>query len=518
MDFQYLFHPQRRVFHIGFNLDAGQLDNNYYDLLASEARIASIIALAKGEVPQSHWLQLGRPLTQVEGLYVLLSWSATMFEYLMPPLFLRSYPGTLLADSAQGAVRHQIAYGKAKGVPWGISESGFYRFDANQNYQYRAFGVPGLGFKRGLGDDLVIAPYASLMAIRYDPHAVAQNLAILMEHGSFGLYGVYESIDFTADRLLAGEPSMVVHEYMAHHQGMILMAMVNFFHNDIMVKRMHNDPRIQSVELLLQEQVPQATPLQNPYAEDVKGIRRLTAVPVEITPWSVPVQTPIPQVNLLSNGNYSVLLSNMGGGYSSWRNVDLTRWQPDGVLDSWGTWIYIQDMNHNSGGDSEDGGLWSAGFQPIPGSAANMQVTYFAHMAVFRRTENDITSTMEVTVPPDDPVEIRRIHLHNTRNQPRRLRLTSYGEVILSQQAADTRHPAFNKLFIESEFVPELNLQIFKRRPRSSQEKPIYMGHMVVVENNGASPVSENPARHEADRNRFIGRGRNQRSPNAVNI
>ena len=516
MDFQFLYHPQRRFFHIGFNLDAGQLDNNYYDLLASEARIASIIALAKGEVPQSHWLQLGRPLTQVEGLYVLLSWSATMFEYLMPPLFLRSFPGTLLADSAQGAVRHQIAYGQAKGIPWGISESGFFRFDANQNFQYRAFGVPGLGFKRGLGDDLVIAPYASLMAIRYNPHAVAQNLTNLIEHGCFGVYGLYESIDFTADRLLVGDTSKVVHEYMAHHQGMILMAMANFFHNDIMVERMHTDPRIQSVELLLQEQVPQAVPLQNPYAEDVKGVRRLTAAPVEIDSWSVPVQTPIPQVNLLSNGNYSVLLSNMGGGYSTWRSVDLTRWQPDGVLDPWGTWIYIQDMKHSSGGTSDGGGLWSAGFQPIPGSEANIQVTYFAHMAVFRRTENDITSTMEVTVSPDDPVEVRRIHLHNTGSQPRHLRLTSYGEVILTQQAADTRHPAFNKLFIESEFVPELDLQIFMRRPRSDQETPVYMGHMLVVEGEVALPGSHTAARHEADRNRFVGRGRNLRSPAAL--
>jgi cyclic beta-1,2-glucan synthetase len=516
MDFQFLYHPQRRVFHIGFNLDAGQLDNNYYDLLASEARIASIIALAKGEVPQSHWLQLSRPLTRVEGAYVLLSWNATMFEYLMPPLFLRSYPGTLLADSTQGAVLHQIAYGKAKGVPWGISESGFYQFDANQNYQYRAFGVPGLGFKRGLGDDLVIAPYASLMAIGYNPQAVAQNLARLTKHNSFGLYGLYESIDFTADRLPVGDTSTVVYEYMAHHQGMILMALVNYFHKDIMVRRMHSDPRIQSVELLLQEQIPQAVPLQNPYAEDVKGILRLTAAPVEINPWSVPVQTAIPQVNLLSNGNYGVLLSNMGSGYSTWRGIDLTRWQADGVLDPWGTWIYIQDMNLTHDEEATAGGLWSAGFQPIPADAANMQVTFFAHMAVFRRTENDITSTMEVTVCPDDPVEIRRIHLYNTHSQPHHLRLTSYGEVILTQQAADSRHPAFNKLFIESEFVPELNLQIFTRRPRSSDEIPVFLGHMLVVESNGEFRVGQPAARHEADRNRFIGRGRTLRSPAAL--
>ncbi len=511
MDFQYLYHPQRRVFHLGFNLDAGQLDNNFYDLLASEARIASIVALAKGEVPQSHWLQLSRPLTRVEGMPVLLSWSATMFEYLMPPLFLRSYAGTLLADSARGAVQRQIAYAKERGVPWGISEAGFFRFDANQNYQYRAFGVPGLGFKRGLGDDLVIAPYASLMAVQFDSKAVAENLARLVDCGCLGLYGLYESIDFTPERLPQGTSSTVVREYMSHHQGMILMGLVNFFHKDVMVRRMHADPRIQSTELLLQEQVPQAVPLQNPYAEDVKGIRRLTAALVEIDPWSVPVQTPIPQMNLLSNGSYNLLISNMSGGYSSWRGVDLTRWQPDGALDPWGSWIYIQDLKEGTNRQPDAAGLWSAGFQPIPGDPANEQVTYFAHMAVFRRSENGITSTMEVAVAPDDPVEIRRIHLHNESGQARRLRLTSYGEVILSQQASDTRHPAFNKLFIESEFVAELDLQLFKRRPRSDQEAPLFVGHMLVTKEDNPLPV-----RHEGDRSRFLGRGRTPRNPAAL--
>jgi cyclic beta-1,2-glucan synthetase len=504
MDFSFLYHPLRRVFHIGFNLTTGHLDQNYYDLLASEARISSIIAVSRGDVPQSHWLQLGRPVIRLDNAYILLSWSGTMFEYLMPPLFLRSYPGTLLAASARGAVHHQIAYGKARSVPWGISESGFYRYDANQNYQYRAFGVPGLGFKRGLDDDLVIAPYASLIAIGYEPQAVLRNLSELIKYEMIGLYGVYESIDFTADRLLLDENSAVVYEYMAHHQGMIMMALANFFNEDVMVRRMHNDPRIKSVELLLQEQTPYAVPTQEPSAEDVKGIQRLSNVPEEIIPWRVPVQTPIPQVNLLSNGKYNVVLSNMGGGYSTWRDINLTRWQSDGVLDPWGAWIYFQELTE----DPQDiGSVWSATHQPIPGIAEEMQVTYFAHMAVYRRTEHEFTSTMEVTVAPDDPIEIRRIHLRYNGDTPRILRLTSYGEVILAPQAADTRHPAFNKLFIESEFVPELNLQIFTRRPRSNQEPAIFLGHMLLIEG------SQEVAQHEADRNRFIGRNHTVHDP-----
>jgi cyclic beta-1,2-glucan synthetase len=514
MDFQFLYNPLRRIFHIGYNVDGGQLDNNYYDLLASEARIASIIAIARGEVPQSHWLHLGRPVTEVEGRRVLLSWSATMFEYLMPPLFLPSYPGTLLTESAYGAVEHQIAYGKSKDLPWGISESGFYRFDANQSYQYRAFGVPGLGFKRGLGDYMVVAPYASLMAVAYHPQAVLRNIADLIRHKGLGLWGFYEAIDFTTERLLLGEKSAVVKEYMAHHQGMILLAIVNYFHDDIMVRRMMSDPRLQSVDLLLQEQVPPQSSLLNPFAEDVKGTQRQQTTAVEtVSPWTVPVQTPIPQAHLLSNGSYSVLISNSGGGYSTWRGTDLTRWQPDGVLDPWGTWIYIQDMQSplpmsvKEDRDNNEA-LWSAGFQPVTGNPNDTRVTFFAHMAVFHRTQNGIVSTMEVTVTPEDPVEIRRVNLNNSDDRPRLLRLTSYGEVVLNQQANDTRHPAFNKLFIESEWVENLNLQIFKRRPRSEKEAPVYMGHMLLTEENVRPTLA-----HEADRARFLGRGQTPRRP-----
>lgn len=507
MDFRFLYNPLRRVFHIGYNLDSGLLDLNYYDLLASEARIASLVAIARGDVPPSHWMYLNRPVTRVNGSRVLLSWSGTMFEYLMPPQFFRSYPGTLLYESVYGAVKHQAAYGRRKGVPWGISESGFYRLDAAQNYQYQAFGVPGLGFKRGLEDDLVIAPYASLMAVGVDPQAVTRNLEDLIRHRLLGAYGLYEAVDFTSDRLRLDEKSLVVREFMAHHQGMIMMALANFFHKDRMVQRMHSDPRIQSVELLLQEQVPHAAPLEDPAVEGVKGIQRTQQNQEEISPWKVPVQTSIPQLHLLSNGNYNVLISNMGGGYSTWREINLTRWQPDGALDPWGSWIYIQELEAHSGQPLK---TWSAAQQPIAGNAAQMQVIYHAHMAVFRRSEDGIDSTLEVTVAPDAPVEIRRLHLHNNHEQTRHLRLTSYGEVVLGPPAADTRHPAFNKLFIESEFLPALNLQLFKRRLRSHEEEPRFMGHLLVSED------TESVTRHEADRNRFLGRWGSPARPAAL--
>lgn len=507
MDFRFLYDPQRRVFHIGFNLDAVILDNNYYDLLASEARIASIVAIAKREVPQSHWLYLGRPATRIENTNTLLSWSGTMFEYLLPPLFLRSYPGTLLADSAKGAVKQQIAYAKSKGVPWGISESGFYCFNAGHSYQYQAFGVPGLGLKRGLDEDLVIAPYASLMAVSVNPQAVIKNLRILIDREMFALYGLYESIDFTRSRLKVNEDAAIVGEYMSHHQGMLFMALDNYLNNDIMVERMHRDTRIQSVELLLQEQVPSVSVTEKIDTEEARAISRAEKPLASIEPWEVPVGTSIPQMHLLSNGIFRVLISNMGAGYISWRDKDLTRWQPDPVLDNWGNWIYIQEL-HNS--KTNAGKLWSAAYQPLPADAENMQVSFHAHMVVYRRVVDQLASVMEVTVSPDDPVEIRRIYLQNNSNHTRRLRITSYGEVVLATHADDAQHPAFNKLFIESEYVEELGLQIFSRRPRSNVETPMLMGHMLLGKN------GELDVRHEADRNVFISRGHGGRDPQAL--
>ncbi len=355
MDFGFLYSPQREVFHIGYNVDAEKADGSYYDLLASEARIASLIAIAKGDVPEKHWLHLGRPLTEVEGMRTLLSWSGTMFEYLMPILLTRSYANTLLDQSIYAVVAYQMDYARQKGVPWGISESGYYRFDQDQNYQYRAFGTPGLGFKRGLGDDLVVAPYASLLALPVRPQAVMDNLATLAKMGMLGDYGYYEAIDFTPGRLDLGQEYAIVREYMVHHQGMTLLSLANYLRGERMVNRFHADPRIQSAELLLQEQIPYHAPLEE--ESDEEGVPTLNIQPsVVASPWRVPVQSAFPQVNYLSNGRYGVLITNSGGGYSRWQDKDLTRWSADATQDNWGAWVYLQD--------DESGELWSLGAQP----------------------------------------------------------------------------------------------------------------------------------------------------------
>ncbi|MFW6063167.1 MAG: GH36-type glycosyl hydrolase domain-containing protein [Chloroflexota bacterium] len=505
MDFGFLFDPQRQVFYIGYNLESGQLDDNYYDLLASEARITSLLAIAKNDVPQSHWLHLARPITETEGGRLLLSWSGTMFEYLMPPLFMRRYQGTLLNESEYVAVKHQIAYGERHNVPWGISESGFYAFDSAMNYQYRAFGAPGLGFKRGLSEDLVIAPYASLLALGITPREVVANVTHLKELGMLGRYGFYEALDFTQNRLQLGKRRAIVRSFMAHHQGMILVAALNYFRDNAIVEYFHADSRIQSAELLLQEQVPRQAPLEFPQEEEAAALRA-TEPSIATHPWTVPLQSPVPSVHVLANGRYRVMLTNAGGGFSRWQDVALTRWRPDAVQDDWGQWVYVQD--------EESGALWSVGLQPGAGDSRGRvqgELLYHPHMAEYRRRDHNIVLRMEVTVPPGDDLEIRRIRVTNDSDEIRHLRLTSYGEVVLTGQGTDEQHPAFAKLFVESDYLAQENALLFRRRPRSDKELPTFLAHALVV----GDGLQETQA-YESDRARFLGRGRTVHDPLAL--
>lgn len=502
MRFEFLFDPQRQLFHVGYNVDRGKLDDSYYDLLASEARLASLVAISRGDVPQSHWLHLARPIARIDGSLGLLSWNGSMFEYLMPSLLVRDYEGALLEHSARVAAARQLAFGREKGVPWGISESGYYRFDAQRNYQYRGFGIPGLGLKRGLAEDLVVAPYASLLALSLEPQAVVRNLTQLVALGMLGDCGFYEAIDFTRSRLSPGQRAAIVSSYMAHHQAMVLLALTNHLQENVMVGRFHADPRVQSVELLLQEQVPRQPPVEAPRPEEAEVLVPLRPR-VRLRAWRVPLDSAQPRVHALSNGRYSVLVTASGGGYSRWQDVDLTRWRSDTTRDDWGMWIYIQDC--------DEGTLWSATSQPVRSPLAGHEVRFAPHQAAFVCRGQGISLRTEITVAPEDDVEIRRLTVTNDEDRPRRLRLTSYGEVVLSDHAPDLRHPAFGKLSVESEWLPELNGLLFRRRPAAVQGKPTYLIHTLVLPR-GVSPT----AAYESDRAAFIGRGATPRSPVAL--
>jgi cyclic beta-1,2-glucan synthetase len=503
MDFGFLYNERRDVFHIGYNVDSGTLDNSYYDLLASEARIASLLAIAKGDVPQRHWLHLARPLTQTSrGSRALLSWSGTMFEYLMPPLLLGSYPGTLLYQTAEAAIEQQIDYGRHKGVPWGISESGFFAFDAAYNYQYRAFGVPGLGFKRGLADDMVVAPYASLLALPFRPGEVMQNIEKMQDMQLVGRYGLYEAVDFTAARLAIGQEYAVVRSYMSHHQGMILLALAAYLQGPKMVARFHAEPMNRSVELLLQERIPDGALLRFPH-QDETDVR---AVPHDegIQPWRVPVDTPMPIVHYLSNGHFSTMITNAGSGFSQCDDLVLTRWRADTTCDDWGRWLYVRDL--------DSGAIWSAGRQPTGVRGEHEEIVLYPHAAELRRRDQGILLHMQVTVAPGENVEIRRVTLTNDSNQPRRIGIASYSEAVLAPAGADRRHQAFTKLFVESEYLPTPPRMLLRRRPRAATESAIYMVH-ALVSGPGAEGEAWGHSCYEGDRSRFVGRGRTTRRP-----
>ena len=504
MSFSFLYDPNRRVFHIGYNVEAGRLDPNYYDLLASESRVASLIAIARGDVPQNHWLYLARPVTELGGKRVLLSWSGTMFEYLMPNLFVESYPNTLMEQSCRVAVEQQIAYGAEKGIPWGISESSYYNFDSAQIYQYQAFGVPHLGYKRGLADNLVVTPYASLLALSIALQEVLQNLTWFEKHNMWALYGLYESVDFTPERLTIGQDYAVVRSYMAHHQGMIFLALHNQLFGKLMVHRLHADPRIKSIELLLQERTPDNAPTEHPRPQPMETARG-TYVNVSLDPWRVSAEAPYPQIHSLSNGRYSLLISASGSGFSRWNGMELTRWLPDSTLDDWGQWIYVEDRL--------SGRLWSTTPQPTMTSADRSETSFFPHRVEFERQDGDIVLRTTISIAPEDDVELRRITVTNHGNEPRLLAFTSYMEIILNQQVVDQRHPAFNKLFIESEFLAEEGCLLFHRRPRSPNEKPVYLAHFFTSNHEKVELCG-----YETDRKLFLRRGQTAQYPGVFSI
>jgi len=491
MEFDFLFDENREVFFLGYQVGSGRLDRNHYDLLASEARTASLYAIAQNEIPRSHWLHMGRPFTTIEGLPTLMSWNGSMFEYLMPNLFTKIYPETLLEQTSKGIVKAQINYAKHKKVPWGISESSYYRFDSAENYQYKGFGVPGLGRKRGLENDLVIAPYASILAIGIDPKAVLKNIDYLEEEGAMGHFGFFESIDYTTSRLPVTKDKAVIKSYMAHHQGMIMVALANFLSPKAVTDRIHNDPRIKSSELLLQEQIPQTKPIQK-HEEVQVATRTKDTTGVMVVPWQVNADRPDKSVNVISNGSLRMIMTESGSGYLEWGNIALTRWQKDASLDNWGLWYFIQDLDSNK--------IWSISRRPVDAEAQEYRVIYGPHMTEIRRVTEDIRVVLQTTITPNGNLCIQKIAITNQTNEKRNLRILSYGEVVLAPLATDQQHPAFNKMFIESSYHPELNMLHFQRRKRSADEDPLGMAHLLIDD-------LANDVEYETDREKFIGRG-----------
>jgi cyclic beta-1,2-glucan synthetase len=503
MDFEFLFDPHRRLLSIGYRAADGTLDPSCYDLLASEARLASFFAIAKGDVASRHWFRLGRQVTPVAHGAALLSWSGSMFEYLMPSLVMRAPAGSLLEQTSRLIVQRQMRYGAELGLPWGISESAYNARDLELTYQYSNFGVPGLGLKRGLGADTVVAPYATALAAMVEPQLAARNLARLASLGALGRYGYYEALDYTRNRLPEGTRFAIVRAYMAHHQGMTIVALANVLLHGIMRGRFHAEPRVQATELLLQERTPRDVVAAHPESEDAGSAPRIDDALQPLVRRLRTANDPTPQSHLLSNGRYAVMVTAAGSGYSRWRDFGVTRWREDVTRDDSGSFIFLRDIESNL--------VWSAGYQPCGVEPSHYEVSFAEDRAHFSRTDAGLTTTLDIVVSPEDDAEVRQLAITNGSSRMRDVEVTSYAEIVLAPPATDSVHQAFSKLFVQTEYVARLGAVLATRRTRSPGEPAIWAGHQAVVDGEvlGTPEI-------ETDRARFLGRGHDVRAPIAV--
>jgi len=503
INMRFLYDPLRRLFSVGYNASEGRRDSAYYDLFASEARLGSFVAIARGDVPVEHWFSMSRPYGAIGRRRVLLSWTGTMFEYLMPLIFQRSYDNSLLDKATREAVAAQIAYGRRRRVPWGISESAYGDLDLNKTYQYKAFGVPDLGLKRGLGEEVVVAPYATMLAVGLAPQETVRNLKRLAELGLLDDYGYYEAMDFSRRPDREGERGVIVRAYMAHHQGMSFLSLANLVHGNSIQRRFHADPRVRAVEPLLHERVPVLPPLHHiSTRERVPSVTSVGEVAPSVSTFDTP-HTSTPKTQMLSNGRYSLMVTNAGGGYSRWGEHEITRWRSDRTEDRWGTFCYIREADSDR--------VWSNAYHPVGGKVEGYSASFDLDRAVFQRVDGGIHSQTEVVVSPEDDVEIRRITLVNRSIRTRHLELTSYVELSMAPHGADLQHPVFNKLFIATEAVSEERALLAHRRSRSEADSPIYVAHRLTLEGTEAGPLE-----FETDRRRFIGRGHTLANPMGI--
>ncbi len=498
MNFTMLYEERRGLFSIGYDVEGSSLGECYYDLLASEARQASFMAIAKGDVDTKHWFKLGRAMAVIGNHTGLVSWCGTMFEYLMPLLIMKSYPNTLLKQTYIAVVEGQKRYGKTMNIPWGISESAYRNFDTNLNYQYKAFGVPGIGLKRGLKNELVVSPYSTVMALQIDINSSMSNMKRLKNEGLEGKYGFYEAIDYTKDRMLKGAKSSIIKCFMVHHEGMSLMALDNVLNENILRERFHHIPRVKATELLLQEKTSNRLiydrqhQFEAPESKDEKPnimVRKFNTA-----------KTVIPETQLLSNGSYSLMISNSGSGYGKKDDMSIYRWKEDVTTDNSGMFIYIKDVTSNK--------YWSTSYEPCKNEGQSYQVVFSQDKVEFKRKDLSIFTHTEIVVSSEDDAEVRKVSLTNNGSEAKILEITSYCEVTLSTYNADIVHPAFSNLFIATEFISKPECIIANRRPRAKGQNKPYLVQCIAFQGNDIGTVQ-----YETSRINFIGRNRNVVNP-----
>jgi cyclic beta-1,2-glucan synthetase len=500
-DFKMLYDEDRELFSIGYDVENDNLGKSYYDLLASESRQASFVAIAKGDVPKKHWFKLGRSMTLMGKSKGLVSWSGTMFEYMMPLLIMKNYEGTMLDETYKAVIRAQKEYCNERGVPFGISESAYYNFDVNSNYQYKAFGIAGVGLKQGLEDELVVSPYSTVMALQTDFRGAYDNLRKLVSEGLEGIYGFYEAIDYAKNRISKDESKNIIKCFMIHHEGMSLMALDNVLLNNILQKRFHALPKVKATELLLQEKISKRVIYDRERKFNVSGIT-MGKQKIIVRKYST-AKTESPETHLISNGSYSLMISNSGSGYSSRNRTMIYRWKEDVTKDNTGMFVYIKDVNENE--------YFSATYEPCKKEGDSYEVTFSLDKAEFTRGDNNITTRTEITVSTEDDSEVRRLSITNHGTISKNLEITSYFEVTLAHYDADIVHPAFGNLFVKTEYVDNPSCILATRRPRAKGKKQPWL--MQTIATNG---ITVGTVQYETSRVNFIGRGENTIHPNSM--
>jgi cyclic beta-1,2-glucan synthetase len=509
INMRFLYDSGRKLFGVGYAVGGPREFYGHYDLLASECRIASMVAIAKGDVPVDHWFALSRAYSYSSRTPVLLSWSGTMFEYLMPLLFTRSFANSVLDQACRDAVGRQIDYGEENNIPWGISESAWSALDSHQIYQYRAFGVPALSLNPTTENEMVVSPYSSVLAMQLDPAAATSNLERLKNLGMAGPMGFYEAIDFSRESGQSGARGVVIYCYMAHHQGMSLAALDNVLHRNVLQRRFHGDLRIRAVESLLFESIPVTRVPLNETGTRPGAIHITRTEEVADRLWTE--ETAAPRVHLQGNGRYSLMITNSGGGYSRWKDFDVTRWRSDTTLDPWGSFVYIRDLKSDE--------VWATTHKPFAARNGEITVRFASDRAEIHRRAAGIETILDITVASEDDVELRRVKITNRSLRTRQLEFTSYVELAMAPHGADAAHPAFAKMFVETE-SPEAGVLIAHRRPRSPDDPAIWTAHILIAAPDSGGALGKlsrtDGIQHETDRAKFLGRGNSTENPAAL--
>ena len=496
-DFKILYSEEQRVFSIGFNVEENKLTDSYYDLLASEARQASLVAIAKKDVSPKHWNNLSRTLTVLKKYKGLVSWSGTSFEYLMPNINIKRYKGSLLDESSKFAIMNQIEYSQKLGIPWGMSEAAFNLKDLHSNYQYKAFGIPWLGLKRGLEDEMVVSSYGSILALSDVPEEVVKNIKELEKQCMKNKYGFYESIDYTPERLAKGQISEPVKTYMAHHQALILLSINNFFNNQIFQKRFMQNPEIEAVSILLQERMPETFIVTKENKQKPEKIKYQDYENYSVRQYNK-IDERIIRGNIIGNEKYVIGINQNGEGVSKFEDNYINRFK---ITDDYsqGIFMCLKDIKSNK-------------IEYVTGeeNCDKFTISFMPDRNEFQKENEDLKTKFSIIADANEPVEIRRLQIQNLSDEDKIFEVTSYFEPVLSKKEQDYAHTAFNNLFLLFSYNETEDEMIIKRNQRETNQKGLYL---IAKMQTNAEKIGE--TEYEINKEKFIGRN-NLSVPNAI--